>query len=245
LRDELQVPENRAFPLILDSIAAAQACTAAVNGRSGNIVEAQSRKKLGSAFKRLANCCRRASAGLRRRLDEAIVPLLREDPIDSEVIHDIFAATASEFEISSEAVAVTAMRAMFKEPDSSRNDWLINEYAGLHPETQRACEGALSKLAQKKRSAKAHMVFEALAAGVKKKPAGKDDSDLATLRSDYVSALARLWKAAGLRPKHHTPERAKHRTCSRQRPSCTYAAADRDHDSVVAAINKIKTDLSS
>ena len=76
LRDELQVPEKRAFRLIIDSISAAQACAEAVNRRSRNNVEAQSRDKVGFAFKRLANCCRRASAGLRRRLDEAIVPLL-------------------------------------------------------------------------------------------------------------------------------------------------------------------------
>ena len=79
-------------------------------------------------------------------------------------------------------------------------DWLINEYAGLRPETQRNCELALSKLAQKKRSAKAHMVFEALAASLENKLAGKPNPDPATLISNYVSALARLWKAAGLRP---------------------------------------------
>jgi hypothetical protein len=200
LRDELQVTEERASQLISDSISAARACAESVNRRSRNIVEAQSRAKVGFAFKRLANCCRRASAFLRGCLDEAIQPLLQQDPVDSEVIHDILDVTASEFEISAEGVALTAMRAMFKEPGSWRDDWLMNEYAGLRPETQRNCEVALSKLAQKKRSAKAHMVFEALAAGVKKKPAGNDDPDPATLRSNYVSALVRLWKAAGLRP---------------------------------------------
>ena len=59
----------------------------------------------------------------------------QQDPIDSEVIHDIFAAAISQFEISAEGAAVTAMRAM-----SSRADWLINEYSGLRPETQRNCE---------------------------------------------------------------------------------------------------------
>ena len=148
LRNEPRVTETRAFRLISDSISAAQACAEAINQRSRNSVEAQSRKKVGSAFKRLANCCRRAPAGLRRRLDEAIVPLLQQDPIDSEVMHDIFAAAASQFEISPEQVAVTAMRAMFKGPHNARDDWLINEYAGLHPETQRNCEAALSKLAK-------------------------------------------------------------------------------------------------
>jgi hypothetical protein len=102
LRDELQVTEKRAFRLIIDSISAAQACTAAVNERSGNIVEEQSRAKVGLAFKRLANCCRRAPAGLCRPLNEAIVPLLQQDPIDLEVIHDIFAAAASQLKFRPE-----------------------------------------------------------------------------------------------------------------------------------------------
>ena len=198
LRDELQVPKKRAFQLILDSISAAQACAEAVNRRSGNIVEAKSRAKVCLAFKRLGNCCRRVSAGLRRHLDEAILPLLQQDPIDLEVIHDILDATVAEFENCPEDAAVTAMRAMFKKPGSWRDDWLINEYAGLRPERQRSCEAALSKLAKKGRSAKAHMVFDALAAGVENKPAGNHDPDPATLISNYVSVLARLWEAAGL-----------------------------------------------
>jgi hypothetical protein len=44
------------------------------------------------------------------------------------------------------------------------------------------------------------MVFDALAAGVENKPAGKQKPDPATLISDYVSDVARLWKAAGLYP---------------------------------------------
>ena len=116
------------------------------------------------------------------------------------MIHDILDAATSEFEISREDVAVTAIRAMFMKPGLWRDGWLINEYSGLRPETQRSCETALSKLAKKGQSLKAHMVFDALAAGVENKPAGKHDRDPATLISNYVSALARLWKAAGLRP---------------------------------------------
>ena len=82
LRDKLQVTEKRAFKLILDSISAAQACAETVNRRSDNIVEANSRAKMCLAFTRVGNCCRRASAGLRRHLDEAILPLLQQDPID-------------------------------------------------------------------------------------------------------------------------------------------------------------------
>ena len=90
--------KERAFQLILDSISAAQACAEAVNRRSGNIIEAKSRAKMCLVFKRLDKCCRRVSAGVRRRLDEAILPFLEQDPIDLEVIEDILDATVAEFE---------------------------------------------------------------------------------------------------------------------------------------------------
>jgi hypothetical protein len=99
LHDELGLTEARAFQLILDSVSAAQHCAETVNRRSRNIVEANSHAKACLAFKRVANCCRRASAGLRRHLDEAILPLLAQDPIDSEVIEAIIDATAAEFEL--------------------------------------------------------------------------------------------------------------------------------------------------
>jgi len=43
---------------------------------------------------------------------------------------------------------------------------LRNSYAGLQAETQGNCEAALSKLSKKRKSVKAHMVFDALAAGL-------------------------------------------------------------------------------
>lgn len=82
LRDELQVTEERSFQLILDSISAAQNCAETINRRSRNIIEANSRAKMCLVFKRVDKCCRRASAGVRRRLDEAILPFLAQDPID-------------------------------------------------------------------------------------------------------------------------------------------------------------------
>src|SRR5262245_47272116 len=66
LRDELGLTEAHAFQLILDSVTAAQNCAQAVNRRSYNIVELNSRAKARLGFKRVANCCRRAPACLRR-----------------------------------------------------------------------------------------------------------------------------------------------------------------------------------
>src|SRR5262245_59062028 len=159
LHDELLLPEARAFQLILDSVSAAQNCAETINRRSRHIVEANSRAKVCRAFKRVANCCRRASAGLRRHLDEVILPLLAQDPIDSEVIEAIIEATATEFVLFfEEDAAATGSRAMIVTVKGRKpNNWLKNEYAGLRAETQRNCEAALSKLGKKRKPLKAHM----------------------------------------------------------------------------------------
>jgi len=200
VHDEQLVPKARAFQLILDSLSAAQECVETINGRSRNIVEADSRARARLPFKRVANCCRRASTRLRRHLDEAILSRLAQGPIDSEVIEAIIDATATAFELfSEEEAAATGSKAMIitvkgREP----NNWLKNEYAGLRAETQRNCEAALSKLGKKRKSLKAHMVFDALAACLENEPTRVLDP--ATLISNYVSALALLWQAAGLHP---------------------------------------------
>jgi hypothetical protein len=135
LHDELLLTEARAFQLILDSVTAAQNCAETVNRRSRNIVEATSCAKARLAFKRVANCCRRASAGLRRHLDEAILPLLAQDPMDSEVIEAIIEVTAAKFELfSEEDAAATGSRAMTVTVKGCEpNNWLKNEYVGLRP----------------------------------------------------------------------------------------------------------------
>src|SRR5262249_53283778 len=113
LHDEVGLTETDAFQLILDSVTAAQNCAQTVNRRSSNIVEAASRAEAHLAFRRVANCCRRASARLRRHLDEAVLPLLAQDPIDAEVIEAIIEATAAQFEVfSAEDAAATGFRAM-------------------------------------------------------------------------------------------------------------------------------------
>ena len=146
LHDELVLTDARAFQLILDSVSAAHNCAETINRRSRHIVEANARAKARLAFKRVANCCRRASARLRRHLDEAILPLLAQDPIDSEVIEAIIEATTAAFEVfSEEDAAATGSRAMtVTVKGREANNWLKNNYASLRAETQGNCEAALS-----------------------------------------------------------------------------------------------------
>lgn len=183
-----------------DSLSAAQACAERVNRCSNVIVDGRSRTKLARAFERLANCCRRASAGLRRRLNAVIPPLLQQGAIDAEVIEAIIDAATAEFQRSStERTAATALRAIFiTHRARTPNNWVKNDLAGLRAQIQRHCEAALSTLGKRGKSVKAHMVFEALTAALESKPTSENDPSV--LIAGYVQALTRIWKAAGLNP---------------------------------------------
>jgi hypothetical protein len=202
LRDDLEITEKNALKLIADSMSAAQVCAEAINRRSDNIVELKSRAKIRVAFKRLANCCRRASVKLRRRLDEAIGPILRRDRVDLEVIEEILDATAVEFEISSsEGTAATALRTMFvTEQGREPNNWVKNNYAGLRPDSQRDCEAALSKLRKKRGNVSASAVFEALASSLDQRGPRKAGPEVSILIRNYVANIASIWRCAGLHP---------------------------------------------
>lgn len=200
LRDELHLTESRARELILKSILAAQVCAQAVNRRSAAVVEAKLRTRLALTFGRLGNCCRRASAGLRRRLDAVIAPLLQQNAIDAEVIEAIIDVATAEFQRSSpERAAATALRAILvAEGDSTAINWVKNDFAGLQPQTQRRCELALSRLGKTGKSVKAHIVFDTLKGALECKQIAENPTSF--LIAGYIEALVPIWKAAGLNP---------------------------------------------
>jgi len=206
LRDELHLPEAHARQLMLESISAAQACAEAVNRRAMATVEANSRATLAKAFKCVGNCCRRAPAGLRRRLDAVIPPLLEQGAIDAEVIEAIIDAAIAEFKRSSnDPTTATALRAMYiTDAAGTADNWLKNRFAGLRPQAQRRCEVALSKLGKSGRSVKAHMVFEVLKAALERKSIAEKATFF--LIAGYVAVLVLVWRAAGLNPTRATSE---------------------------------------
>jgi hypothetical protein len=183
-------------------MSAAQVCAEAINRRSDNIVELKSRAKICVAFKRLANCCRRASVKLRGRLDAAIGPLLRQNRVDLETIEDILDSAVAEFKkLSNETHAATALRAMFvKVPGREPSNWVRNNYAGLRPDSQRDCEAALSKFRNKKGTISASAVFKALALSLNQKGTRKAGPEVSILIRNYVADVAFLWRSVGLHP---------------------------------------------
>src|SRR5262249_41129729 len=87
---ELALSEEAALSLIIKSVSAAHKCGQAINQRSADIAEFQTRTKLRDTLRRIAKCSKRAPARLRRQLDGQVVPLIRGSTINLEVIDTIF-----------------------------------------------------------------------------------------------------------------------------------------------------------
>ncbi len=197
-----KITEKTALALIVDSICAAQLCLVAVNRRSDQLVEGSCRHKLCAAFKRLARCCRRASAALRNRLDGAIAPRLQHGYVDLELVEDILDAAVIELDkFPKESAAKTARATMLVTmADREPSNWIKNAYGGLHPESQRNSELALAKLRNQEGGITAAAVFEALASALDAQQPRKTDIEVNAIVRDYVAAVASLWRGAGLYP---------------------------------------------
>jgi hypothetical protein len=142
LRDDLGVPEKSARKLIMDSMSAAQSRAESINHYSADAVESESRAKLCVAFRRIANCCRRASVSLRNRLDDIARQYLQKNRIDLETIEDFFDVTAGVFKRHpNENSAPMALRAMFVYvPNHQPYERPKNNYAGLNSGIHSRCE---------------------------------------------------------------------------------------------------------
>ena len=83
--------------IVVRSITAAQACARKINRRSDDVVRYRAVGTLAAAFKRIANCAKRAPSKLRNRLNEAVVPLILNKSVDAEIFDAIFDAVAKVF----------------------------------------------------------------------------------------------------------------------------------------------------
>jgi hypothetical protein len=197
-----------ALHIILGSVSAAHACAQAINRQSVNIVKIQTRGKLRDAFKRIANCTKRAPAKLRRRLNETIIPLIRGNPIDLEVIEAIFDATVATFtKFPKEEAAKTALRLMCgKSPDGKRTVVIKSDYSVLGDACQRKAENAIVAIGKSfNDKTTASDVFNALALALDSRHPQNLSTEIHTLIVLYVTAVADVWRDAGLKP-----SRAKH-----------------------------------
>jgi hypothetical protein len=119
--------------IVVRSTSAAQAGARKINRRSDDVVRYRAVGMLAAAFRRIANCARRAPLKLRKRLNEAVVPLILNKSVDAEIFDAIFDAVAKVFfEFPKEKSATTALRVMCGlPPDHDHVIVIKNDFSGL------------------------------------------------------------------------------------------------------------------
>jgi hypothetical protein len=199
----LALSEEVALSLIIKSVSAAHKCGQAINQRSGDIAKYETRTKLHDKLRRIAKCAKRAPARLRRRLDEQLVSVIRENTIDLEVIDAIFDAAVAAFrEFPKVEPSRTALREMCgMAPDHDRIVMIKSEYVAVGKTYQRKAEDAIAALAKlSSHQASASDVFNALASVLHSDKTTHPNAQIFDLIVDYVAEIATIWRQAGLRP---------------------------------------------
>ena len=193
--------------LIIESVQAAHACGHAINRQSDRIVELETRRKLRNTFKRFASCAKRAPQKIRKRLNDGIFPLIRDNPADSELIETILATTVGAFlEFPEEEAAKTALQLKFDikaiyDVNYDRAAAIKNEYSVLDNAYQRKAEEAITEIAKAPtKKTIASDVFRGLASALDSNELQKVSAATHAMIVDYVVTVANLWRRVGLRP---------------------------------------------
>jgi hypothetical protein len=187
--------------ITLGSVSAAHKCAREINQRAAGRSEAYTRNKLYKAFVRVAKCAERAPQRLRHDLEQAIIPIAQQDPIDLEVIEAILDAAASAFlQHCEEKSAKTALKALgVTNDDGIRQVGTKVDFSGLDKAHQCEVEAALTNLKKLPGSRlNASNVLEAMASALDAEEIQSDE--IATLIIDYVASVANRWREAGIKP---------------------------------------------
>jgi hypothetical protein len=198
---KLSIPASR--NLILDAVSAGYICSCKINERVTKNERSHLSMKVRNAYARVAKCIQRAPAKLRNELDQKTRCIVSCDVIDLEVIEEILDITVAHFEqFPKHEAAKAALKVMLgRSTDDKPTNALKTDYSGLDFDSQRLCEKALSTLAAAPGEAvSAFAVFEALASALGESPMADVREEAADLIIEYVTAVAALWRRAGLHP---------------------------------------------
>ena len=195
--------DQKILSIIIESVRAAHACAKAINRRSDRTVSFLTRGKLCKTFKLFANCAKRAPLKLQRRLNESIDLLIRDNPVDSDVIENILTTTVAIFlEFPEEEAARTALQLRYDIPvNYDRLAAIKNEYSVLGNAYQRKAEDAIIAIAKSpNKKTIALDVFRGLALALDSSESKRVSAEIHALIVDYMATVANLWRSAGLRP---------------------------------------------
>jgi hypothetical protein len=144
----LSCPEQVSLQLVIDALSAAHACAIGIDERSRTGAQIRALTRLGKALTRIGNCATRASANLRQDLDRAVVELVREPPIDMEIIEAFFDVVHEAFaKHPDEEAAKTANSALAIRDDDEIHElvWKL-EFESLSSLSRHRMETRLSEL---------------------------------------------------------------------------------------------------
>jgi hypothetical protein len=196
LYDELSLPHSTALSIVINSASAADRFVKASNELLNDNVKAQAHTRIQTACSRVSKCAKRAPAALRRRLDQAIHPLLQEPQIDLEVMDLFFATTTKIFEefstVESSCVALRSLKDLERAGFSTLG-------MALGQKLEHAIAGFVATSSTKHQATAAN-AFAAMAAVLDSEEIARTHTQNGKLIIRYVTELARIWQDASLKP---------------------------------------------
>jgi len=196
---ELAVSEENSRVILISALQAAHDCAKRIDQLAGDGVQLQIRRDVCERLGRVAKCVRRAPAELRRRLDQAIAPLVRENHIDLEGIEavlDIAVEIYSAFPQHEPAPTAPAawtdqLGTRARYPKIKINLSAPNARDRIKAEKYVAALGQACSAAD---------VFPALSAGLQDDGTAKVNVQIHPLIVDYVAEVGEAWQRYGLKP---------------------------------------------
>jgi hypothetical protein len=193
LTSEMGLSDTKARSIILKSVSAAHRCVTAQNDQLSCIARSQAQKRIRIACSRIPNCINRAPAALRRRINRAILPLIKE-PIDFEALESIFETARKIFEPFQDNKTLCAAS------DSLKGVHLSTLSTTLQDKVLKAIAGFK---AENEANGTAARLFTTIGAALSGETATKTSPQISNLIVRYVEELAAIWRHA-----RQTPSRA-------------------------------------
>ena len=196
---ELAVPEENSRVILISALQAAHDCAKRIDQLAGDGVQLQIRRDVCERLGRVAKCAKRAPAELRRRLDRAIAPLMRENHIDLEVIEAVFDIAVEIFSAyPRHEPAQTALAALTDQlGGSERYPKIKIDFSALNARDRIKAEKNVAALGQ---ACSASDVFAALSAALQDDGTAKVSVQIHPLIVDYVAEVGEAWQRYGLKP---------------------------------------------
>ena len=193
---ELAVSEENSRVILISALQAGHDCAKRIDQLAGDGVQLQIRHSVCERLGRVAKCIKRAPAELRRRLDRAIAPLMRENHIDLEVIEAVFDIAVEIFSAYPRHEPTQTALAALTDQLGSRHPKIKIDFSALNARDRIKAEKNVAALGQ---ACSAADVFAALSAALQDNGTAKVSVQIHPF-VDYVAEVAGRGVATPLPP---------------------------------------------